>query len=154
MCSILELNLENMNVFWKEHIQYLFDDIKINDEDKAYFQSDEYRNVIQQHMLRPIDTHHVIYFMENGVKIGASQYCTYKSEDGKCFLLDFWIFPEYRGNGTGHKCFAMLEEYTKADGAIYFQLNATKDDSIRFWKSIGFVEIGIDEYGVKLFAKH
>ena len=63
------------------------------------------------------------------------------------------MFPEHRGNGTGHACFEALEKYTKSDGAIYYELNSMKDDSIRFWKSIGFVENGRDEYDMPLFVK-
>ena len=33
------------------------------------------------------------------------------------------------------------------------EINSLKEDSIRFWKSLGFVENGIDEYGEKLFIK-
>ncbi len=95
----------------------------------------------------------MVYFVRDGVKIGASQYCTYKSEDGKCFILDFWVFPEYRGNGTGHKCFQTLMEYTKNDGAIYYALNYAKEDSHRFWASLGFSDNGTDEYGSPLMIK-
>ena len=104
-------------------------------------------------MLRTPDTQHMVYFVRDGVKIGASQYCTYKSEDGKCFILDFWVFPDHRGNGTGHKCFQTLMEYTKNDGAIYYALNYAKEDSHRFWASLGFSDNGTDEYGSPLMIK-
>lgn len=38
-------------------------------------------------------------------------------EDRKCFILDFWFFPEFRGYGTGCNCFAALDDYAGADGA-------------------------------------
>lgn len=80
-------------------------------------------------------------------------YCTYQSEDGKCFVLDFWVFPEFRGKGTGHRCFDALKEYTVKDGAYYYEINCDgRDDRMRFWKSIGFVENGVDEYGVPLLV--
>ena len=63
------------------------------------------------------------------------------------------MFPEYRGNGTGHDCFEALERYTKADGALYYELNSEKEDSIRFWESLGFVENGVDEWDMKVFVK-
>ncbi len=74
-------------------------------------------------MLRERDQHHMVYFLRGGERIGAAQYNTYQSEDGKCFILDFWVFPPYRGNGTGHACFAALEAYTRADGAAYYEIN-------------------------------
>jgi GNAT superfamily N-acetyltransferase len=104
-------------------------------------------------MVRDKDKHHLIYFMKDGKRIGAASYCIYKSEDGKCFILDYWIFEEYRNNNLGHLCFEKLEEVTKRDGATYYEINSLKEDSIRFWKSLGFVENGIDEYGEKLFIK-
>ena len=63
------------------------------------------------------------------------------------------MFPEFRGNGIGHKCFYALESYTRADGAKYYEINSQKEDSIRFWKSLGFEENGKDEYEMPLFIK-
>ena len=152
--SIEEIPVENIQEFWDIHIKYLVDDGIISDEeDIEYFSGDEYRDIIREHMIRPVDKHHVIYFVREGVRIGAAQYNTYQSEDGKCFMLDFWVFPEFRGNGTGHECFSAFEKYTKSDGAIYYELNSQKENSIRFWKSLGFVENGEDEWGDKLFVK-
>ena len=67
-------------------------------------------------MIRSTDKQHMIYFCRDGERIGAASYCTYQSEDGKYFILDYWVFPQFRGNGTGHRCFEALEQYTKADG--------------------------------------
>lgn len=123
------------------------------EEETNYFQSSEYRDVLKSHMLRIPNKLHMVYFVRDGARIGASQYCTYKSEDGKCFILDFWVFPEYRGNGRGHKCFQTLLEYTKKDGAVYYALNYAKEDSRGFWLSLGFIDNGTDEYGSPLMVK-
>ena len=53
----------------------------------------------------------------------------------------------------GHRCFDALEKYTMADGAVHYEINSTKEDSIRFWKSIGFTPNGKDEYDIPLFIK-
>ena len=95
----------------------------------------------------------MIYFVQDEQRIGAASYCTYQSEDGKCFILDYWVFQEYRGNGTGHKCFETLEQYTQMDGAKYYEINSTKENSIRFWKSLAFVENGKDEYDMLVLVK-
>ncbi len=153
MIQIEEIPVSKIDEFWKLHLGYLIDDILIDDEDREYFSGEEYRGVIKAHMLRDVDKHHLVYFVEKGVRIGAAQYCTYHSEDGKCFVGDFWVFAEFRGGGTGHKCFDCLEKYTTADGAKYYELNSEKEDSIRFWKSMGFTENGVDEYGMKLFIR-
>ena len=154
MILIEEIPVENINEFWSIHLKYLLDDGIIDDpEDIEYFSGDEYRNIIKNHMIRKCDKHHMVYFKEDENRIGAAQYNTYQSEDGKCFVMDFWVFPEYRGNGTGHRCFEALEKYTKANGASYYEINSDKEDSIRFWKSIGFIENGTDEYDMQLFIK-
>ena len=154
MIGIEEVKPKELPAFWDAHIRYLIDDGIISDEeDFAYFSGDEYRGVIEAHMRRDCDTHHIVYFVRGGERIGAASYCTYQSEDGKCFLLDFWVFPAFRGNGTGRRCFQALERYTKADGAKYYEINSEKPDSVRFWKSLGFIENGVDEYGMPLFIR-
>ena len=154
MIIIEEIPVERINEFWEIHINYLVDDGMISDEeDIAYFTGKEYRGILEDHMIRSTDKQHMVYFCRDGERIGAASYCTYQSEDGKCFILDYWVFPQFRGNGTGHRCFEALEKYTKADGAQYYELNSTKENSIRFWKSMGFVENGKDEYDMLLLEK-
>lgn len=155
MITIQEIPIEQIQDFWKIHMQYLIEDEIITDEeDIEYFSGNEYRDIIYSHMKREIDKHHMICFVRDNVKIGAAQYNTYQSEDGKCFLMDFWVFPEFRGNGTGHACFYALEEYTKKDGALYYELNSEKENAIRFWETLGFVECGVDEWGMKVFQRN
>ena len=154
MIRIEEIPAARVDEFWALHFKYLVDDGIIEDEeDKAYFSGDEYRSIIRANMARDTDRHHMVWFVEDDRRIGAAQYNTYQSEDGKCFILDFWVFPEFRGNGTGHRCFRALETYTRDDGARYYELNSEKEDAVRFWKSLGFTENGKDEYDMPLFVK-
>ncbi len=154
MLKIEEIPLERASEFWNIQYRYLINDgFLVTEEEKEYFQSSEYRDTLESYMLRIPDTLHMVYFVRDDIRIGASQFLTFKSEDGKCFILDFWVFPEFRGNGTGHKCFKLFEEYTKNDGALYYALNYAKDDSHRFWISNGFVDNGVDEYGSFLMIK-
>ena len=154
MISIEEIPAEKINEFWDIHIKYLVDDGIITDEeDIAYFTGQEYRGILEAHMVRDKDKQHMVYFCQDGERIGAASYCTYQSEDGKCFILDFWVFPEYRGGGTGHLCFEALEKHTRADGAEYYELNSEKEASVRFWKSIGFADNGRDEYNMPLLIR-
>lgn len=154
MISIEEIPVERIDEFWDIHIKYLVDDgIIFDEEDFAYFTGEEYRGILRDQMMRNKDQHHMVYFWRDGERIGAASYCTYQSEDGKCFILDFWVFPSFRGNGTGHRCFEALAEYTEADGAKYYELNSEKEASIHFWKSMGFLENGVDEYGMLLMIR-
>ena len=151
---IEEIPVERIEEFWQLHYRYLVDDGIIEDEeDKEYFAGAEYRDVIKAHMLRSVDTHHMVWFVQGDARIGAAQYCTYHSEDGKCFLMDFWVFPEFRGNGTGHRCFEALDAYVKADGAMYHEINCEKENAQRFWRSLGFEDNGMDEYDMPLMIK-
>ena len=144
--EIEEIPIERIQEFWNIHMDYLVNDgIVTDEEDIQYFQSDEYRETIKAHMLRSVDRHHMLYFLRDGQRIGAAQYNTYHSEDGKCFVLDFWVFPQYRGNGIGRRCFEALRKYTAADGAKYFEINCDRDNARRFWCSLGFVDTGVDE---------
>ena len=153
--QIEEIPVDRIEDFWEIHFPYLVNDAIITDEeDLQYFQSGEYRDVIKAHMIRSVDPHHMVYFVCDGKRIGAAQYNTYKSEDGKCFILDFWVFPKFRGNGTGHLCFEALRQYTSLDGAKYYEINCNKENAHRFWSSLGFVDCGTDEYDMPLMQLH
>ncbi|MBR4743989.1 MAG: GNAT family N-acetyltransferase [Oscillospiraceae bacterium] len=154
MITIEEIPVEGLEEFWDAHIRYLVEDGIISDEeDIAYFTGEEYRGILKAHMLRGTDRHHMIWFRRDGERIGAASYCTYRSEDGKCFILDFWVFPRFRGNGTGHRCFEALRERAEAEGAVWYEINSEKPDSVRFWKSLGFTDSGRDEYDMPLLAR-
>ena len=100
MIEINEISLQDIDIFWDEHIKYLIEDGMTSDEDEiAYFSGRKYRGILEDHMIRNRDKQHMAYFCCNEKRIGAVSYCTYQSEDGKCFILDYWIFPEFRGNG-------------------------------------------------------
>ena len=154
MVTIEEIPVERADEFWDIQFRYLVEDgMLVTEEEKAHFSSREYRGHIEKLMRREPDRLHMIYFARDGVRIGACQYCTFKSEDGKCFILDFWVFPEHRGGGTGRACFAALAACAGADGAARYALNYAKEGSRRFWLSNGFVDGGVDEYGSPLMGR-
>ncbi len=127
MIKIQEIPVEHINDFWEIHIRYLIDDkIIVDKEDIDHFSGNEYRNTLKTLMNREPNKLHMIYFIRDGLKIGASSYCIYKSENGKCFILDYWIFPKFRGNQTGHQCFEALEKYTKKMEQNTFNLTVQK----------------------------
>ena len=155
MIQIEEIPLKEIGAFWERHLRYLEEeDLLSDEEERAWFSGRQYRGILEEHMVRDKDRQHMVYFVQNGERIGAASYCTYQSEDGKCFILDFWVFPPFRGNGTGHRCFEALARHTTEDGALYYALNSTKEDSIRFWESLGFVLQGSDEQGLPLLVRH
>lgn len=155
MIELEEIKESELNDFWNHHYEYLINNEIIKDEeDKEYFRSDEYRLTIKEHMFRKEDKHHIMYFVEEGIRIGAVSYCIYHSEDGKCFILDFWLFPDFRRKGNGTESFVVFEKHANKEGALYYEINCDgRSDRMRFWKKNGFVENGTDEYGEALYTK-
>ena len=144
--------------YWKKHEEYLIRDIfpnesigsPITQEDKEYFLSEKYRNALIAICDRTIDRAHMIFFNKGEVQIGFCSYCAYASEDGKCFILDFCIYPEYRSAGYGKACFRQLRK--EVHDAKYFELNLSNEGNRRFWMSLGFEYNGYDEDGSILYT--
>lgn len=155
MISIKEVSKDKMQGYWELHFEYLASDIlphdtlgtKLDEEDMEYFKSKDYRGVLESYMDREPDKAHFIYFYKDGLHIGCTQYVIYKSEDGKCFVMDFWVLPEYRGSGVGHACYSALENYVKADGGAYIEINISSEENHKFWTTLGFSDDGFDEGG-------
>lgn len=140
--------------FWEQLHSYHKRDIFPDPEDKnlKHFLSDtEYRVQIEHVHNRLQDRCYYLFFERNGQDIGFALPAIFTSEDGKCFILEFCIFPEFRGGGTGRECAAVLLEWAKEHGARYAELNYGGDERrLRFWKRVGFVENGVDEWGEPL----
>ena len=140
--------------FWEHLHSYHKRDIFPDPEDEnlKHFLSDtEYRVQIEHVHNRLQDRCYYLFFERNGQDIGFALPAIFTSEDGKCFILEFCIFPEFRGGGTGRECAAVLLEWAKEHGARYAELNYDGDERrLRFWKRVGFVENGVDEWGEPL----
>ena len=140
--------------FWEQLHSYHKRDIFPDPEDEnlKHFLSDtEYRVQIEHVHNRLQDRCYYLFFERNGQDIGFALPAIFTSEDGKCFILEFCIFPEFRGGGTGRECAAVLLEWAKEHGARYAELNYGGDERrLRFWKRVGFVENGVVEWGEPL----
>lgn len=140
--------------FWEQLHSYHKRDIFPDPEDEnlKHFLSDtEYRVQIEHVHNRLQDRCYYLFFERNSQDIGFALPAIFTSEDGKCFILEFCIFPEFRGGGTGRECAAVLLEWAKEHGARYAELNYGGDEQrLRFWKRVGFVENGVDEWGEPL----
>ena len=91
-------------VFWGQlhtyHMRDIFPDSE--DENRKHFLDDtEYRAQIQHVHDRPQDRCYYLFFHRDGQDIGFALPAIFTSEDGKCFILEFCIFPAFRGSGTG-----------------------------------------------------
>lgn len=150
---------EDMERFWREHAIYMERDIlpnvtlggKLSEEEKKWLFSENYKKGYEEMMKRHIDKVYSIFFMLDGERIGFCSYCTYLSEDYKCFIIDFCIYPKYRYKGYGKKCFEVFKQYEKERGAEYFELNVSNEQNRHFWETVGFEYNGADEFGSILY---
>lgn len=152
--SIREAATEaDVAAFWGQLRSYFKRDIfpAPEDEDRAYFLSAEYRAHMQKLHDRPQDRCHYLFFHRDGRDIGFAMPVIFTSEDGKCFIMEYGILPEFRGNGTGKKCAEVLLGWARERGALYAELNCGGNPRRqRFWQSVGFRQNGADEWGEPL----
>lgn len=144
-------------IFWEQlhtyHKRDIFPDPE--DEDREYFLNDpEYREKIEEAHNRSHDRCFYLFFSRGGQDIGFAMPVIFTSEDGKCLIMEFCVFPEFRGNGLGTECVNVLLDWAKKNGAQYAELNY--GNYIRrknFWTRVGFVENGVDEWGEPLMIR-
>ena len=140
--------------FWAELGAYHARDILPRDEDREdliYFLGEEYRSQIEALRERERDRLHFLFFRRGEEEIGFAMPVIYDSEDGKCFLLEFCVYPQFRGNGTGRACAAALLVWARERGMAYAELNYGGDPRrLRFWQRLGFRPNGADEWGEPL----
>ena len=139
--------------FWEQLRIYFQRDIfpDPEDEDRAYFLSAGYRALMQKIHDRPQDRCRYLFFHRDGQDIGFAMPVIFTTEDGKCFLMEFCVYPAFRGNGTGKACAKALLDWAKENGARYTELNyGSNERRLRFWQSMGFVKNGADEWGEPL----
>lgn len=120
-------------------------------EDLEYFLGAEYRAQIQAIHDRTENRCRYLFFCRDGSDIGFAMPVIANTEDGKCFILEFCVYPEYRGNGAGKQCAKALLDWAKEHGAAYAELNCGNNDRrLRFWQGVGFLCNGTDEWGEPL----
>lgn len=135
--------------FWQQLYAYFQRDLFSDpaDENLAYFLGEKYKAAMRQLHDRKENPVQYLFFHRENQEIGFAMPVIYTAENGKCFVLEFCIYPEYRGNGTGKDCAKALLCWAKANGARYGELNCDNAQRERFWQSVGFVKIDVDEDG-------
>ena len=139
--------------FWEQLHNYHKRDIFPSPagEDLEYFLSSEYYDHMMKIHRRPEDQCYFLFFHRDGRDIGFAMPVIFTSEDGKCFIMEYCVYPEFRGNGTGKECARVLLEWAKENGALYAELNHGSNERRRhFWEAVGFIENGVDEWGEPL----
>lgn len=144
---------QDIGVFWEQLHSYHWRDIfpESDSEDLAFDLSREYREHMMTIHDRAQDRYYFLFFCRNGQDIGFAMPVIYTSEDGKCFLMEFCVYPQFRGNGTGTACAQVFLRWAREHGALYAELNhGGNSRRQRFWKRAGFVSNGADEWGEPL----
>lgn len=143
---------QDVSIFWEQLRAYQKRDIfpDPENEDREYFLSAEYQANIEELHERSRDRLYYLFFCCGGQDIGFAMPAIYETEEGKCFLLEFCVFPEFRGEGTGQQCARKFLDWAKAHGASYVELNCATERRQRFWKCFGFLPNGLDEWGEPL----
>lgn len=139
--------------FWAQLRVYQQRDIFPDPEDESldYFLSEDYRSQVQAVHDRKQNPLYYLFFRRHGQDIGFAMPAIFTTEDGKCFIMEFCVYPQYRGGGTGTQCAQALLRWAKERGAVYAELNYGGDERRqRFWARLGFVPNGADEWGEPL----
>jgi len=155
--KILHTN-DELKKFWMMMGEYMLRDIfpnssigrVLSQEDKDWFFSSEYRNALDALSKREIDTFYFVFLKMKDEVVGFAYYGTYLSEDGKSFISEFCILPEYRNKGLGKVYFNIIKKTEIERGAKFFELNVSNDRNKRFWEKLGFEFDGFDEHNVML----
>lgn len=139
--------------FWEQLYTYYKRDMFPDplDEDLQFFLGPEYRGHMSAIHGRAQDQSHYLFFHRAGQDIGFALPVIFTSEDGKCFIMEFCVLPEFRGSGSGKACARALMDWAGERGADYFELNSGGNSRReRFWGSLGFIKNGHDEWGEPL----
>ena len=138
--------------FWKQLRLYSKRDRFPDPNDgngKSFPGDSEYRTCVQNMDDSPQDRCWYLFFQQDGRDIGFALPVLYPSEDGKCFVMEFCVYPEYRGNGTDESCAGALLEWARKKGALYVELSVGGEME-HVWGSLGFLKNGFDEWGEPL----
>lgn len=136
--------------FWEQLRAYHKRDIFVDsDKEKLeYFLGSEYHDQMMKLYGRSQDRCFFLFFHRGGQDIGFAMPVIFNTEDGKCFIMAFCVYPEFRGSGTGKACAGTLLDWAKEHGARYAELNdGGNERRCHFWKPAGFIENGADEWG-------
>ena len=104
--------------FWEQLHAYHKRDI-FTDSDKEeleYFLGQAYRDHMMNIYGRPQNRCLFLFFHRGGQDIGFAMPVIFTTEDGKCFIMEFCVYPEFRGSGTGKACAGTAASFLGIDG--------------------------------------
>ncbi len=143
---------EEIDFFWEQLYAYFKRDIfaEQDGEEQTHFLSSEYRAHMEEIHEREHNRCQYLLFFQNNTAVGFAMTVIFHTEDAKCFLMEFCVFPEFRGNGMGTRCAQKFLSWAKSKGAAYVEINCDTAQRQRFWKRLGFQMNGLDQWGAPL----
>lgn len=144
---------QDLTSFWEQVRIYHKQDIFSNPEnqDKGYFLENAHNRVkLERIGGQEQERLHCLLFYRGEQKIGLVVSIIHHAEDESCFFMEFCIFPEFRGNGTGSQCARKLIAWAHEKEAQYLEIYCSTTQQQRFWQQFGFVLNGVNERGVPL----
>ena len=147
-----DVTKQEIAFFWAQLRAYFKRDVfpDPDSEERDHFLNDKYRSHMDALHEREQDRCYYLLLSRDGEDIGLALPVLYHTEDGKCFLCEFCVFPEFRGDGTGTKCAERFLSWARSMGAAYAELNCDAPQRQRFWGRLGFRRNGADEWGMPL----
>lgn len=139
--------------FWEQLYAYYRRDLLMapgTDDGDYFLDSSQYRNSIELAHDRKHDRCYYLLLNHMGRDIGFALATLYDTEDCKCFLMEFCVLPEFRGNKTGTRSAEVFLDWARSIGAAYVELNCDTQQRKRFWQRVGFRLNGADEWGKPL----
>ena len=125
--------------FWEQlHIYHKRDIFPDPDsEDLEYFLGPEYYDHMMKIHSRPLDRCYFLFFHRDGQDIGFALPVIFTSEDGKCFIMEYCVYPEFRGNGAGKECARVLLDWCKENGLASLTVCCAPCDE-GMYRALGF----------------
>lgn len=142
-------DLQEFWLMFGPYIHELIDD----EEDLEYFLGDEYRATVEGLMTRAGAPLNILFMLDAGEVTGFLTYIQYESEK-KCFILEYCVLPEFRGEGRGQRAYRLFEEMI-GGSSDFFELTPGNSDAEGFWLRQGYAPAeGRDEDGKRYYRKY
>lgn len=87
----------------------------------------------------------------NAHMVGFAHFKVDRSERvGWGYIMEFYIIPDFRKKGLGRMLYAFIKEEFTRYGIDNLWLTANQENGEPFWFSLGFVDTGETENGMKI----
>ena len=106
-------------------------------EELAYFLGEEYRGQIEALRKRERDPLHFLFLRRDEEEIGFAMPVIYDSEDGKCFLLEFCVYPDFRGKGAARLLANAARDWCRERGVASLTVTCAPCDE-GMYRALGF----------------